>query len=46
MSLKGLLATEQRTAGLGNGVPQDILFNAGSPMKMAVDLTGSEEEGL
>jgi len=28
-SLKALLATEQRIPGLGNGVLQDILFNAG-----------------
>lgn len=29
MSLKAFLATEQRIPGLGNGVLQDILFNAG-----------------
>lgn len=29
MSIKALLATEQRMPGLGNGVLQDILFNAG-----------------
>jgi formamidopyrimidine-DNA glycosylase len=29
MSLKALLATEQRIPGLGNGVLQDILFNSG-----------------
>lgn len=29
MSIKALLATEQRIPGLGNGVLQDILFNAG-----------------
>jgi formamidopyrimidine-DNA glycosylase len=29
ISLKALLATEQRIPGLGNGVLQDILFNAG-----------------
>ena len=28
LSLKGFLATEQRIPGLGNGVLQDILFNA------------------
>ena len=28
MSLKAFLATEQRIPGLGNGVLQDILFNA------------------
>lgn len=29
LSVKALLATEQRIPGLGNGVVQDILFNAG-----------------
>ena len=29
LSLKALLSTEQRIPGLGNGVLQDILFNAG-----------------
>ena len=29
VSLKALLATEQRIPGIGNGVLQDILFNAG-----------------
>lgn len=29
ISIKALLATEQRIPGLGNGVLQDILFNAG-----------------
>ena len=29
LSVKALLATEQRIPGLGNGVLQDILFNAG-----------------
>ena len=29
LSLKAFLATEQRIPGLGNGVLQDILFNAG-----------------
>ncbi|WP_320053750.1 DNA-formamidopyrimidine glycosylase family protein [uncultured Acetobacteroides sp.] len=29
LSMKALLATEQRIPGLGNGVLQDILFNAG-----------------
>ncbi len=29
LSLKALLATEQRIPGIGNGVLQDILFNAG-----------------
>jgi formamidopyrimidine-DNA glycosylase len=29
LSIKALLATEQRIPGIGNGVLQDILFNAG-----------------
>lgn len=33
ISLKALLATEQRIPGLGNGVLQDILFNAGQHPK-------------
>ena len=28
LTAKGLLATEQRIPGIGNGVTQDILFNA------------------
>lgn len=33
ISIKALLATEQRIPGIGNGVLQDILFNAGIPPK-------------
>jgi formamidopyrimidine-DNA glycosylase len=36
LSLKALLATEQRIPGLGNGVLQDILFNAGMHPKKKV----------
>ena len=34
ISLKAILATEQRIPGLGNGVLQDILFNAGLHPKL------------
>jgi formamidopyrimidine-DNA glycosylase len=37
MSSKALLATEQRIPGLGNGVLQDILFNAGIHPKKKVN---------
>ncbi|MDF2986305.1 MAG: glycosylase/AP lyase, DNA-binding, partial [Eubacterium sp.] len=36
LSAKALLATEQRIPGLGNGVLQDILFNAGIHPKRKV----------
>jgi len=36
LSLKGFLATEQRIPGLGNGVLQDILFEAGMRPKKKV----------
>jgi formamidopyrimidine-DNA glycosylase len=36
LSLKAFLATEQRIPGLGNGVLQDILFNAGMHPKKKV----------
>lgn len=36
ISVKALLATEQRIPGLGNGVLQDILFNAGMHPKRKV----------
>jgi formamidopyrimidine-DNA glycosylase len=40
VSLKAFLATEQRIPGLGNGVLQDILFNAGMhPKKKAGSLS-------
>jgi formamidopyrimidine-DNA glycosylase len=43
LSLKAFLATEQRIPGLGNGVLQDILFQAGLHPKRkvaSVDVTG------
>ncbi|NJD03401.1 MAG: endonuclease VIII [Ruminiclostridium sp.] len=43
LSAKALLATEQRVPGLGNGVLQDILFNAGIHPKRKVK-TFSEED--
>ena len=47
LSLKGLLATEQRIPGLGNGVLQDILFNAKMhPKKKASMLSGKDIEIL
>lgn len=36
LSVKALLATKQRIPGLGNGVLQDILYNAGIHPKMKV----------
>jgi formamidopyrimidine-DNA glycosylase len=40
ITLKALLATEQRIPGIGNGVLQDILFNAGMhPKKKKYTLT-------
>lgn len=43
ISLKALLATEQRIPGLGNGVLQDILFKAKlHPKKKVNSLIGSE----
>jgi len=47
LSLKALLATEQRIPGLGNGVLQDILFNAKMhPKKKLNTLTRTEKEAL
>jgi formamidopyrimidine-DNA glycosylase len=47
LSLKAFLATEQRIPGLGNGVLQDILFNAKMhPKKRAGTLSGTEREVL
>lgn len=43
LSLKGLLATEQRIPGLGNGVLQDILFNCRMHPKRKVSTMGSGE---
>ena len=43
-SVKFLLATEQRIPGLGNGVLQDILFNAGiHPKRKVADLSDEEK---
>ena len=47
LSLKAFLATEQRIPGLGNGVLQDILFNAKlHPKKKINTLTGKDKEEL
>jgi len=46
-SAKALLATEQRIPGLGNGVLQDILFDAGiHPKRKIVTLSEKERQGL
>lgn len=47
ISLKALLATEQRIPGLGNGVLQDILFNAKlNPKKKISKISDLEKEDL
>lgn len=47
LSAKALLATEQRIPGLGNGVLQDILYNAGiHPKKKVKTLTESDKSTL
>jgi formamidopyrimidine-DNA glycosylase len=47
LSLKALLATEQRIPGLGNGVLQDILFNAKMhPKKKVITLSEKDKEVL
>lgn len=47
LSAKALLATEQRIPGLGNGVLQDILFNAGvHPQKKVKDMSSSDIQAL
>jgi len=47
LSAKALLATEQRIPGLGNGVLQDILYNAGiHPKKKVGQLTEADRERL
>jgi formamidopyrimidine-DNA glycosylase len=47
LSVKAFLTTEQRIPGLGNGVLQDILFNAGIHPKTKLEkLTGSTRERL
>ena len=46
-SVKALLATEQRIPGLGNGVLQDILFNARiHPRRKAAELPDGERDVL
>ena len=47
LSAKAFLATEQRVPGLGNGVLQDILFNAGiHPKRKMGSVTDSELDAL
>ena len=47
LSAKAFLATEQRIPGLGNGVLQDILFNAGiHPKSRLAALSGEEKERM
>lgn len=47
ISVKALLATEQRIPGLGNGVLQDILFNAGiHPQRKLNDLGNKDFDEL
>jgi formamidopyrimidine-DNA glycosylase len=47
LSLKALLATEQRIPGLGNGILQEILFNAKMhPKKKVNTLARTEKEAL
>lgn len=47
ISVKALLATEQRIPGLGNGVLQDILFNAGiHPKRKISTLSDLEKQDL
>ena len=47
LSLKAFLATEQRIPGLGNGVLQDILFNAGMhPKKKKTSLSAADRQAL
>ncbi|HOP10250.1 MAG TPA: endonuclease VIII [Oscillospiraceae bacterium] len=47
LSVKALLATEQRIPGLGNGVLQDILFNARiHPKRKAQSLSDDERDVL
>ena len=46
MSVKALLATEQRIPGLGNGVLQDILFNARINPKSKIAALNESEKAL
>jgi formamidopyrimidine-DNA glycosylase len=45
-SLKALLATEQRIPGLGNGILQDILFNAKMHPKKKVNTLSDKEKEI
>ncbi|NDV77732.1 zinc finger domain-containing protein [Dysgonomonas sp. 511] len=45
MSIKALLATEQRIPGLGNGVLQDILFLSGLHPKRKISTIGDLQKG-
>jgi formamidopyrimidine-DNA glycosylase len=44
LSLKAFLATEQRIPGLGNGVLQDILFNAEMHPKRKINTLSNEDK--
>ncbi|MGA2531411.1 MAG: zinc finger domain-containing protein [Candidatus Aminicenantales bacterium] len=46
LSLKALLATEQRIPGLGNGVLQDILFKAGMHPKKKVNALSEKDHRI
>jgi len=46
LSAKAFLATEQRVPGLGNGVLQDILFNARIHPKRKLETMGDDDKGL
>lgn len=47
LTTKGLLATDQRLPGIGNGVLQDILFHARvNPRRLVNGLTSEEKTGL
>lgn len=47
ISVKALLASEQRIPGVGNGVLQDILFNAGiNPKRKIFSLLDNEKQTL
>jgi formamidopyrimidine-DNA glycosylase len=45
LSMKALLATEQRIPGVGNGVLQDILFNAGIHPKRKKSTLSNNKKG-
>lgn len=45
LSAKALLATEQRIPGLGNGMLQDILFNAGIHPKRKASTLSEDDKG-